>query len=103
MLKGWSFNTFKTSTTCRLQPSKPVEIALLELKEVFYDHSKCLRCEGGDGAPVACKDVVWKIVYGSTLVKVSFYPERNKPAKRNQRKKYTRQKAKPTAVHKEVQ
>lgn len=30
MPAGWSLNTFKTSTTCRLQPSKPVDLALLE-------------------------------------------------------------------------
>ena len=69
MPPGWSLNAFKTSTTCRLQPGKPVEIALLERKKVFYDHSKCLRCKGGDGAPVACKDVVRKIIYRSTLIK----------------------------------
>ena len=80
MPPGWSLNTFKTSTTCWLQPGKPVEIAPLARKKVFYDHSKCLRCEGRDGAPVACKDVVRKIVYFSTLIKVSFYRERNKPA-----------------------
>ena len=38
MPAGWSLNTFKTSTTCRLQPSKPVEIALLEHRKVFFDH-----------------------------------------------------------------
>ena len=103
MPPGWSLNTFKTSTTCRLQPGKPVEIALLERKKVFYDHSKCLRCEGGDGAPVACKDVVRKIVYVSTLIKVSFYRERNKPTQRNQPKERTRLTwAKPRAVVKEV-
>ena len=41
MPAGWSLNTFKTSTTCRLQPGKPVEIALLEHKKVFFDHSGC--------------------------------------------------------------
>ena len=55
MTPGWSLNTFKTSTTCRLQLGKPVKIALLARKKVFYDHSTCLRCEGGDGASVACK------------------------------------------------
>ena len=35
MPAGWSLNTFKTSTTCRLQPGKPVEIALLERKKCF--------------------------------------------------------------------
>ena len=35
MPAGWSLNTFKTSTTNRLQPGKPVEIALLERKKVF--------------------------------------------------------------------
>ena len=39
MPPGWSLNTFKTSTTCRLQPGKPVEIALLERKKVFYIHT----------------------------------------------------------------
>ena len=82
MPAGWSVNTFKTSTTCRFQPGKPVEIALLESKKVFFDHSRCSRCEGGDGAPVACKDVVRKVVYGSYFLKVSFYRERNKPAQR---------------------
>ena len=48
------------------------------------------RHQGGDWAPVACKDVVRKVVYGSTLVKVSFYRERNKPAQRNQPKQRTR-------------
>lgn len=43
MPPGWSLNTFKTSTTCRLQPGKPVKIALLELKKVFYDHSRCYK------------------------------------------------------------
>jgi len=100
---GWSLNTFKTSTTCRLQTGKPVEIALLERKKVFYDHSRCLRCEGGDGAPVSCKDVVRKVpvVYGSNLVKVSFYRERNKAAQRNQPKERTRLTwAKPRGVEK---
>ena len=35
MPDGWSINTFKTSTTCQLQDSKPVRIALLEGKKVF--------------------------------------------------------------------
>ena len=82
MPPGWSLNTFKTSTTCRLQPGKPVEIALVERKKVFFDHSGCLRCQGGNGAPVACKDVVRKVVFGSTLLKISFYRERNKQAER---------------------
>lgn len=46
MPAGWSLNTFKTSTTCRLQPGKPVEIALLERRKVFYDYSRCLHCQG---------------------------------------------------------
>lgn len=82
MPAGWSFNTFKTSTTCRLQPDKPVELTLLERRKVFYDHSRCLLCQGGNGAPVACKDVARRIVYGSSLLKVSFYRERNKEAQR---------------------
>ena len=103
MPPGWSLNTFKTSTTYWLQPGKPVETALLECKKVFYDHSKCLHCEGGHAAPVACKDVVRKIVYGSTLIKVSFYRERNKHTQRNQPKEHTRLTlAKPRAVDKEV-
>ena len=65
MPAGWSVNTFKTSTTSCFQPGKHVEIALLESKKVFFDHSRCSRCEGRDGAPVACKEVVRKIVYGS--------------------------------------
>lgn len=82
MPSGWSVNTFKTSTTCRFQPGKPVEIALLESKKVFFDHSRCSRCEGGDGAPVACKDVIRKVVYGSYFLMVSYYRERNKPAQK---------------------
>lgn len=78
MPTGWSLNTFKTSTTCRVQPGKPVEIALLESKKVFYDHSRCSRCQGGDGAPVACKEVVGSVVYGSSFLRVSFYRERKK-------------------------
>ena len=42
---------------CRLQPGKSVGIALLERKKVYFDHSGCLRCQRGNGAPVACKDV----------------------------------------------
>ena len=75
MPTGWSFNTFKISKTCRFQPGKPVEISLQEHKKVFYDHSRCLRCEGGHGAPVSCKDVVREIAYSSTFLKVSFYRE----------------------------
>ena len=52
MPTGWSLNTFKTSTTCRVQPGKPVEIALLESKKVFYDHSRCSRCQGGGGGKI---------------------------------------------------
>ena len=85
MPAGWSLNTFKISMTCQLQPGKPVEIALLERMKVFYDHSRCLRCQGRDGAPLACKDVVGKIVYSSTLLKVLFFQERNKPARRSPR------------------
>ena len=62
MPAGWSSNTFRTSTTCRIQCDKPVEIALLESKKVFFDHSQCLRCQGGDGAPVACKGVMRRAV-----------------------------------------
>ena len=35
MPAAWSLSTFKTSTPCRLQPGKPVEIALLERKKCF--------------------------------------------------------------------
>ena len=72
MPAGWSFNTFKTSTTCRVQPGKPVEIALLESKKVFYNQSQCSRCQGGEGAPVACKGVVRSVVYRSSFLRVSF-------------------------------
>ena len=78
MPTGWSLNTFKTSTTCRVQSGKPVEIALLESKKVFYDHSQCSRCQGGDGTPVACKEMVRSVVYGSSFLRVSFYRKRNK-------------------------
>ena len=98
MPTGWSLNTFKTSTTCRLQPCKPVEIALLERKKVFFDHSGCLRCQGGNGAPVACKDVVQKVVFGSTLLKVSFYRERNKQAERKPKERRRLTWAKPRSV-----
>ena len=36
MPPGWSLNTFKTSTACRLQPDKPEEIALRAQKSVFF-------------------------------------------------------------------
>lgn len=98
MPAGWSVNTFKTSTTCRFQPGKPVEIALLESKKVFFDHTRCSRCEGGDGAPVACKDVVRKVVYGSYFLKVSFYRERNKPAQRKPKERTRLTWAKPRAT-----
>ena len=100
MPAGWSLNTFKTSTTCRLQPGKPVEIALLERKKVFFDHSGCLCCQGGNGAPVAGKDVVQKVVYGSTLLKVSFYRERNKEAERKPKEHTRLTWAKPRSVTK---
>ena len=73
MPTGWSLNTFKTSTTCRVQPGKPVKIALLESKRVFYDHSQRLHYQGGDGIPVACKEVARSVVYGSSFLRVSFY------------------------------
>ena len=97
MPTGWSCNTFKTSMTCRIKLDKPVEIALVERRKVFYDHSTCLRCQGGDGAPVACKDVERKIVYSSTFLKVSFYRERNKTeqAKPKERKRLTWAKPRP--------
>ena len=98
MHAGWSVNTFKTSTTCHFQLGKPVEIALLESKKVFFDHSWCSRCEGGDGAPVACKDVVRKVVYRSYFLKVSFYRERNKPAQRKPREQTRLTWAKPQAT-----
>ena len=75
MPTGWSLNTFRTSTTCRVQPGKPVKNALLESKKVFYDHSRCSCCQGSDGAPVACKEVVRSVVYGSSFLRVSFYRE----------------------------
>ena len=100
MPAGWSLNTFKTSMTCRLNPSKPVEIALLECKKVFFDHSGCLRCQGGNGAPVACKDMVRKVVFGSTLLKVSFYHERNKKAERKPKERTRLTWAKPRSVAK---
>ena len=61
---------------------QPFGIALLESKKVCLDHSGCLGCQGGSGAPVACKDVVQKVVFGSTLLKVSFYRKRNKRSQR---------------------
>ena len=67
MPAGWSLNTFKTSTTRRLQPGKPVELDLLERRKVLYDHSRCLHCQGGNGASVACKDVVRRIAYEDSL------------------------------------
>lgn len=72
MPAGWSLNIFKTPMTCWLQPHRPVEIALLVCKEVFFDHLGCLCCQGRNGALVACKDVLQKVVFGSTLLKVSF-------------------------------
>ena len=78
MPTGWSLNTFKTSTTCRVQPGKAVEIALLESQKVFHDHSRRSRCQGGDRAPVACKEVVRSVAYGSSFLRVSLYRERNK-------------------------
>ena len=98
MLAGWSLNTFKTSTTCRLQPGKPVEIALLERKKVFFAHSGCLRCQGGNGAPVACKHMVQKVVFGSILLKVSFYRERNKQAERKPKERTRLTWAKPRSA-----
>ena len=67
MPAGWSLNTFKTSTTRRLQPGKPIELDLLERRKVLYDHSRCLHCQGGNGASVACKDVVRRIAYEDSL------------------------------------
>ena len=55
MPAGWSLNTFRTSTTCRLQPGKPVEIALLERTKVFYDHSGVCVVKAGMGHPLLAK------------------------------------------------
>lgn len=100
MPAGWSLNTFKTSTTCRLQPSKPVDLALLEWRKVFYDHSRCLHCQDGNGAPVACKDVAQRIVYRSTVLKVSFYQEWNKGAQKTPKECTRLTWAKPRVVNK---
>ena len=100
MPAGWSLNTFKTSTTCRLQPSKLVELALLERGKVFYDHSRCLQCRGRNGAPVTCKDVVRRIVYLSTVLKVSFYGERNIEAQKMPKERTRLTWAKPRVVNK---
>ena len=100
MPAGWSLNTFKTSTTCWLQPGKPAELALLERRRVFYDHSRCLHCQSGNGALVACKDVARRIVYRSTLLKVSFYRERNKEAQKKPKECTRLTWAKPRVVNK---
>lgn len=102
MPAGWSLNTFKTSTTCWLQPGKPVELALLERRKVFYDHSSCSHCQGRNGAPVACKNVVQRIVYGSTVLKVSFYQERNKEAQKKPKERTRLAWAKPRVVSKQT-
>ena len=99
---GWSLNTLKTSTTCQLQPNKPVELALLEQRKVFYDHSKCLHCQGGNGAPIACKDVLRRIVYGSILLKVPFYQEQNKEAQKKHKEHTRLTWAKPRVFNKQT-
>ncbi len=100
MPAGWSENTFRTSTTCRIQLHKPVEVALLERKKVFFDHSQCLRCQGGDEAPVACKGVVREVVYSTTVLKVSFYRERSKQQQRKPKERIRLAWAKPRASSK---
>lgn len=98
----WSLNTLKTSTTCQLQPDKPVELALLEQRKVFYDHSRCLHCQGGNGAPIACKDVLRRIVYGSILLKVPFYQEQNKEAQKKPKERTRLTWAKPRVFNKQT-
>ena len=51
-------------------------------------------------APVACKDVVRKVVFGSTLLKISFYSERNKQAERKPKERTRLIWAKPRSVAK---
>ena len=99
---GWSLNTLKTSTTCQLQPDKPVELALLEQRKVFYDHSRCLHCQGGSGAPIACKDVLRRIVYGSILLKVPFYQEQNKEGQKKPKERTRLTWAKPRVFNKQT-
>ena len=97
MPSGWSANTFTTSTTCRIQHDKPVEVALLESKKVFFDHSQCLRCQGGDAAPIACKGVSQMVVYRTTVLRVSFYRERKKQEQKNPKERTRLAWAKPRA------
>lgn len=78
MFVGWLVNIFRILTICRLQFGKFVELVLLERRKVFYDYFRCLRCQGGNGVFVVCKDVVRRIVYGLIVLKVLFYRERNK-------------------------
>ena len=51
-------------------------------------------------APVACKDLVRKVVFGSTLLKISFYRERNKQAERKPKERTRLTWAKPRSVAK---
>lgn len=99
---GWSFNTLKTSTTCQLQPDKPIELALLEQRKVCYDHSRCLHCQGGNGAPIACKDVLRRILYRSILLKVPFYQEQNKEAQKKPKERTRLTWAKPRVFNKQT-
>lgn len=95
MPAGWTENTFKTCTTCRIQPDTPVEVALLESKKMLFDHSQCLRSQSGDEATVACKGVIRKVIFSTTVLKVSFYRERNKQAQRKPKKRTKLAGAKP--------
>ena len=99
---GWSFNTLKTSMTCQLQPDKPIELALLEQRKVCYDHSRCLHCQGGNGAPIACKDVLRRILYRSILLKVPFYQEQNKEAQKKPKERTRLTWAKPRVFNKQT-
>ena len=58
--------------------------------------------QGGNGAPIACKDVLWRILYRSILLKVPFYQEQNKEAQKKPKERTRLTWAKPRVFNKQT-
>ena len=73
---GWSLNTFKTSTVCRVLLDKPVDVSFFTKKKVFFDHSHCPHCNSATSMQT-CQPKK-RIKCTTTMMKLSFYCERQK-------------------------
>ncbi|KXJ07502.1 hypothetical protein AC249_AIPGENE27548 [Exaiptasia diaphana] len=73
--EGWSENTFKTSTTCRVMLDMPVVLSMFSTTKVFYDHSSCRRCVNNSFAE-PCKPQR-RVIKASSFMKMIFSRERS--------------------------